>query len=288
VPASEPDLILRANRVAPEMDIVLHFHGYSDDQARMRLTNKEASSGLDFCNPDSPSEPGRTRPTLGLLPRGKPSGGRSYTFPQLLLPGAIDALVTLGLAQVAPRGAPIRRGRFILTGHSGGGEPVDRAIHLLGEQLSEVHVFDGLYGPSRWTIWWAHYRIARDAKALRNILQSGGGRAEIERYMRARGSALRVIHRTGDPPRNTEPSSGALACAIAAELRLARDVAAWLRPYYRVEATRVRHNAIPRFFGFRLLRDASGDVPNTFLPVRSCARPPSRRPGPPGRRPEGP
>src|SRR5206468_2389511 len=87
---------------------------------------------------------------------------------------------------------------------------------------------------------------------------------------------------------NTEGHSADLARALAAALRHFPDVARWLCRFYRVEATRVGHNFIPRVYGFRLLRDAGGDVPRTFLPVRICPVPAHaptarRAPGFPGR-----
>lgn len=281
VPATEPDLILRTNRVVLEMDVVLHFHGFSGNGPRMRLAaDKEPISGLDFCNPDAPAEAGRARPTLGILPRGNPAGGPVYRFPELLRPGAIDALITFGLSQIGGGGPPIRRGRLIITGHSGGGVPTDASIALVGAQLSEVHVFDGLYSPSPGITHWALHRLAQDALGLRGVLGAGGGAAEVAGYMSTRGSALRVVHRTGDRRPNTEGNSAALATRIAAALRRFPDVAPWLCRYYRVEAAHVGHNGIPRFYGFRLLRDAGGDVPRTYLPVRTCPRPVRHNPHP--------
>jgi hypothetical protein len=280
VPPSEPDLIVRANRHAAEMDVVVHFHGYSGRGRGMRLArDKEPHSGLDFCNPDRPAEPGRARPTIGLLPRGRYFGGRSgmgYHFPALTRPGQLTTLIQLGLAEAARRsGIPqIRPGRLILTGHSGGGAPLLQLLPMLEGAPDEVHIFDGLYGAPPNLIRWMSARVTRDAGAVRGL--AGQGRANaIPGYMRARGGALRVIFRC-DGPRSTEASSQAVASALERLIKQAPDAASAIRPYYRVEQTSVGHNGIPRAFGFRLLADAAADVPRARSIPPMC-RPPATR-----------
>ena len=84
----------------------------------MPLTEKVVRSGLDLS--------GRTRPTLGMLPRGNWLRHYYYDFPALL-GGGIDRLIDYGLQQFAQAmvspGAPnpLAMDRFILTAHSGGG-----------------------------------------------------------------------------------------------------------------------------------------------------------------------
>ena len=49
-----PDLILKWNRIngASEIDVVVHFHGYSGRKKAMRIDHdKETRSGLDFSDP---------------------------------------------------------------------------------------------------------------------------------------------------------------------------------------------------------------------------------------------
>jgi hypothetical protein len=275
VPPSEPDLIVRANRPAPEMDVVVHFHGFSGRGRGMRLArDKEPHSGLDFCNPDRPAEAGRRRPTLGLLPRGRFFGGRSgmgYHFPALVRPGQLAALIQIGLAEAARRfGLPqIRQARLILTGHSGGGAPLLQLLPILEGAPDELHIFDGLYGAPPNLIRWLNTRVARDAAAVRGL--AGRGPAAIPGYMRARGGALRVIFRR-DGPGSTEASSLTVASALERALKQVPDVASAICPYYRVEQTSVGHNPIPRAFGFRLLGDAAADVPRA-RPIRPICRP---------------
>ena len=95
----------------------------------MRLdADKEPRSGLDFANPDPPGEPGRTEPTLCVLPRGNYYGGRSgmgYDFPALITPEALRQLIDFALARFAARigAAQVAMRRLLLTAHSGGGGP---------------------------------------------------------------------------------------------------------------------------------------------------------------------
>jgi hypothetical protein len=258
----EPDLVLRANRIASEMDVVLHLHGYAlATGVPLRLREREAFTGLDFCDPSRPDLPGRTRPTLGLLPRGRFVGGRSgraYDFPALVAPGGAEALRSAGLRELARRaGMPeIAPARFILTGHSGGGAPLLRLLTGLAAPPHEIHLFDATYGGAAALVPWLQASIARDARALRDARAVDAASARA--LLRSRGGALRVLYRPGT---GTAPGAEQLAGALEHLLRAAGDVSALLRSSYRVEATRVGHMEIPRSFGFRLLADAGADLP---------------------------
>lgn len=268
-PEGEPDLVLRANRIASEMDVVLHLHGFAlATGVPLRLRDREAFTGLDFCDPGRPDALGRTRPTLGLLPHGRFIGGRSgraYDFPALVSPGGVAALSSAALRELAGRsGIPqIAPGRLVLTAHSGGGSALLRLLPGLAGQPREIHLFDATYGSAATLVPWLRASVARDAGLLREAraLDPASARALLS----ARGGALRVLYRPGT---GTAPGAEALAGAVEHALRAAGEVAAFVRPAYRVEATRVGHMEIPRAYGFRLLADAGADLPEARRPGR--------------------
>jgi subtilisin family serine protease len=251
---THPDLILHWNAM-PEntttVDIVVHFHGYSGRGAAMRLdVDKEPRSGLDFSNPDNASDPrpGRRRPTLCLLPRGNYFGGHSgagYDHPALATATGVRELIALALERFAlSAGIQVTPGRLILTGHSGGGAGVLRA--LPHNDPHEVHIFDGLYGPAGALERWVETRIRAEV--------GGGG-----------PGALRVLY---IPNAGTEAHSLEVGRTIRTLLDgpHAPDLAA----RYRVEATTVAHNNIPRRFGWMLLADPAVQLsggPTTTRPT---------------------
>ncbi|MEY4507922.1 MAG: hypothetical protein RLZZ450_44 [Pseudomonadota bacterium] len=236
---TRPDLILSWNRMpsAPRaVDVVVHLHGFSRAGAQMSLErDKEPMCGLDFSDPDDPSAEGRREPTLCVLPRGNFYGGRSgagYDFPALLGSDGLSELIRLSLAQLAAQlgQREVSMRRLILTAHSGGGAALMGL--LAGTDPDEVHIYDALYGDASRLIAWAGARLLRpDAadSALRVVYIAGTGTAaQSERVARALRGAIPV----GDP-------------------RATR---------FRVEASALPHNAIPRRSGFRLLRDAGADL----------------------------
>ena len=225
-----PDLVLKWNDMnRPEtVDVVVHLHGWSGMGARMSIVRQKLpASGLDFVDPQHPREIGRTTPTLLILPRGHhdPSGGKQerYTFPALTKPGALQRLVDDSLAEFnAQAGATARRGRLILTAHSGGGAAL---MQILGHtDPDEVHTFDALYSDPAPLIAW-----------VRRRLDSGT-------------AALRVVYRAGEG-------------TAAHSKRVAQAVAGARSRSFRVEPTTVSHGEIPRRFGWKLLADASADLP---------------------------
>lgn len=228
-----PDLLLKWNGMPQDVqtvDVVVHLHGYSGKRATMSITrDKEPASGLDFSDPAQPGTPGRTTPTLALLPRGNYFGGNSgagYSFPELTKPSTIQKLVAAGLeAFNREAGTSATPGKLILTAHSGGGAPLMAILHHTDPD--EVHTFDALYSDPAALIAWARRRIA-----------AGTG-------------ALRVLFRPGEPTaRHSERVAKALKQPAAP-------------PSFRVESTRVPHNDIPRKFGWLLLRDSSAPIPGT-------------------------
>lgn len=237
-----PAAIIRWNDMdrPATVDVVVHLHGYSAAAAQMRLTRSvEPISGLDFADPAGSGGGGRTRPTLYVLPRGKsaPSAKRPdrFTFPALVAPGAIAALVEEALAAFRDRtGVSASRGRLILTAHSGGGAPLDQLVR--DADPDEVFVYDALYGPAGNIAEWAAQRIRRFAAAP-------GGQAP----------ALRVLFGAGTAP--ASKALGARVCAVLRETGMQQ-----LAPRFRVEATPVGHGDIPRRYGWRLLADAGADV----------------------------
>jgi N-acetylmuramoyl-L-alanine amidase len=278
-----PNLVLRWN-VPPAnfaaVDVVAHLHGYSPAGKPFTLQNKEQISGVDFSAPSSAagSGPSRSRPTLGVIPRGHLFGGntgRGYDFPALTAGGgagladlvrwSLDAFATGQLQQ--PVGS-LRRGRLILTAHSGGGAAL---LGVLGQNdPDEVHLFDGLYQPAGALATWAVRHIRADAAAL-----AGQGPADWPAYAAEHAGALRVFFTAGK--QTTPPNTAlhnAVACALA-EVGNAR-LRAFLCARYRVERTAVAHEDIPRTFGWQLLADAGADVspaPTLLLDPARCAAP---------------
>lgn len=230
-----PDLLLKWNSMpqgVQTVDVVVHLHGYSGKRARMSIIrDKEPASGLDFADPDQPGVPGRTAPTLAVLPRGNYFGGNSgsgYSFPELTKPSALKKLVADALTAFNKEtGSSASQGKLIITAHSGGGAPL-MAI-LRHTDPDEVYTFDALYSDPSALIEWARRRVG-----------TGSG-------------ALRVIFRPGEPTaRHSDRVAKALTSLAA-------------RPSFRVEATRVPHNDIPRRFGWRLLADSGAALPSTIV-----------------------
>lgn len=225
------------------VDVVIHFHGFSPREGRMQLQQDMLPvSGLDFSDPAGSGAPGRTGPTIYVLPRGSHAGGIRYLFPAMERPGTVRQLVDLALDQVRARlGAPgLRLGRLIFTAHSGGGAGLLAA--LAHSDPDEVHVFDGLYQPADQLIRWASARIRCEQAAC------GKPRA-----------AMRVIYLRGS--KKTTHYSGLVRKALQPRLDAAPALAADLKRRYRVEETTVPHMDIPRTFGWRLLADAAADLP---------------------------
>jgi uncharacterized protein YcbK (DUF882 family) len=250
---SSPDLVLRWNAMTtPDVvDVVVHFHGFSGSKTRMTLPrDKEPRSGLDFFDPTHFAAGGRTAPTLALLPRGNYYGGRSgagYNFPELMKPGAMKTLIEDGLRLFGERtGIAARRGRLILTGHSGGGAPLTAVLSQIDPD--EIELFDALYGAGTAVSAWAHRRIAAELASPAALPPS-----------------MRVLYIPGT---GTQANSLEVARSLEASLRL--PGADRLAARFRVQATRVAHDEIPRRFGWRLLADAGADLPDTSLAGRAA------------------
>jgi len=252
-----PALVLRWNDLASapaELDVVVHLHGFS--QAGATITGGiERYSGLDLAPVDGAVGQGRSRPTLAVLPRGDFSGAKTAsglsvaTFPAL--DGSdgrrdgLSRLVQSSLEQFAAKvGIAVpRAGRLILTAHSGGGLPLLRMLQY--HDPDEVHVFDALYWPAGALAEWARRHIRKDRAGL-----GTAGASAAREYMPAHGGALRVFYRTP-----TRRYSRELLRAILPEL------GAGLADWYRVEASSLGHWDVPRNYGWRVLADASADVP---------------------------
>jgi hypothetical protein len=241
---SGPDLILRWNEIGGpgQVDVVLHFHGYSGQREAMRIErDKEAHSGLDFSDPKLGTA-GRRQPTIGVLPRGNYFGGQwgtGYNFPELVRPGFVRKLVRDAIGRVSlETGYALTIGRLILTAHSGGGAPL--AAVLSDADPDEVHIFDGTYGTGGAIAGWARRRIAREVAA-----PSGSP------------PALRILFRPGT---QTQAQAKAIWQQVCSALH--EHSASHLRGRFRVESTTVGHNDIPSRFGWRLLADAQSDPPD--------------------------
>ncbi|RXA20224.1 DUF2272 domain-containing protein [Methanosarcina sp. MSH10X1] len=263
---SGPDLILTWNNmlVQPEsVDVVIHLHGYSLQAGKLLHLSRDIMprSGLNWSDPEGRDlTPGRSRPTLALLPRGHFFGGKSgrgYNFPVLISGKGLQQLINFGLDQFARHTgvASIKLRRLIITAHSGGGAAMLKILRH--SNPDEVHVFDGLYQNPADLIRWAKARIDRDQKALAT------GTESPEHYMPDRGGALRVQFRHGTA---TQRYSLMLHSALVAAIPPKSELSRW----YRVEQTSLSHLRIPRAYGWRLLADASAELPNTSTPSRSA------------------
>jgi hypothetical protein len=221
-------LFLRWNAIplaAAAVDVVVHLHGFSQQREAMPLAEKVAGSGLDLA--------GRSRPTIGLLPRGNWLRYTWYDFPALL-GGGIDQLVDYGLQRLAEAAGRdlLAVDRFIVSAHSGGGMPAVDVIAEASRPPDELYVFDGLYG--------------RDPAGGDPM----GGLEIVDRWLGERlqrepdrQGALRVIYieqQTGPFSRKV----GELISRHLAEFEPA--MAESYRRRYRVEVAPVQHSQIAR------------------------------------------
>jgi hypothetical protein len=257
---SPPELILHWNdmpSVPDVVDVVVHLHGFSKHGVRMRLdVHKEPDSGLDFTDPTASGTVGRTRPTLGILPRGSHLGETKYDFPALQTKAGLDTLIDYALAQFATAvgAATVGRGRFLLTAHSGGGKTL---ASILGfADPDEVHVFDALYWSADSLIRWVRKRLARDITAV------GASASAL-----ADAGACRVVFTEPPPDKNgTKPQSLAVHRALRKVWASSTGAEQILGSRYRVERTGVGHPDIPRRYGWRLLTDAGAALPKATAP----------------------
>jgi hypothetical protein len=245
--------------VTPDVvDVVVHLHGHSPEGSAMRLVrDMEPICGLDFFDPDRPYVSlGRRRPTLCILPRGDYAGGDKYRFPALKTPTGMKSLIEIGTSHFG-RGigvTELRRGRLIITAHSGGGEALEQVLQYVDPD--EIHVFDALYWPVGNLIRWMQRHIRRDMMELDAPISR-----DPSALMANRGGALRVFYRPGGiPGRNTEDNSREVYRAIRAELASASPAKVFAAGWYRVEKTVVAHSQIPRRFGWQLLNGANSDI----------------------------
>jgi hypothetical protein len=225
---TQPDLFLRWNEIsltAPAVDVVVHLHGFSQQQGAMALAEKVPSSGLDLT--------ARPRPTIALLPRGNWLRYTWYDFPALLA-GGIDRLVEYGLGRFAAAAGrqALAVDRFILSAHSGGGMPAVDAIAGARQPPDEFYVFDGLYGRDP--------AGGDPMRGLETIDRWLGGRLEREPE---RAGALRVIY----IEQQTGPFSRKVGELISRRLADVEPAVAEIsRRRYRVEVSRVQHSQIAR------------------------------------------
>jgi hypothetical protein len=121
-------------------------------------------------------------------------------------------------------------------------------------------MFDAVYGGESNIISWAAERIRKDARSL------PANASDIEAYMRTRGGALRVLYRSGTATRSRN---------ICSSIRRLLAATPALAPWYRVEGTSVKHEYIPRRFGFQLLNAAQANVVggrNACVPATSASQ----------------
>lgn len=268
-----PDLLLRWNdmpSVPEEIDVVVHLHGYW--YAGMTLPNDiERVSGLDLAPIEGATGQGRTRPTLTVLPRGHDTGDRQrykqkdgtykygynrMTFPALVKKHGLSELIRVSLERFAQEvgGTAPRVGRLILTAHSGGGLALLEILKLRDPDPHQVHVFDALYWRPDALVDWARRHIGQDRDAL-----AGKDASAARDYMTTRGGALRVFFQ----------GSGTRGNSVKLRSAISRELGEGLEQWYRVEESTYGHFGIPRQYGWRVLADASADVPG----IKAARRP---------------
>lgn len=155
-----PDLLLRWNRPAgPTTDLVLHFHGFAADARELDLRQAMGGSGLDLSPvPEArASGPLLSRPTLALLPRGRPRGsaGGAFDWPALGAPGGLAAVLRAGLMA---QGLGLAPGRITLTAHSGGGGGLLPTLDQAARDNIRIHrviLYDALYREPAALLRWA-------------------------------------------------------------------------------------------------------------------------------------
>ncbi|MGE5268350.1 MAG: hypothetical protein ACM3JG_01615 [Thiohalocapsa sp.] len=247
---TQPDLFLCWNAIpadAAALDVVVHLHGFSQQGHDMPLAEKVTRSGLDLG--------GRRRPTLAALPRGNWIRHSWYDFPALLH-GGLDRLIEYALEQLRDRGLPARNApagnavpkvdRLIVTAHSGGVMPAIDLLPGLRRPPDELHLFDGLYG-----------RDPSQGDPLGGIEVIDAWLAERLDAESQRAGALRVVY----IERQTGPFSRALATLVERRLgALGPDLAARLRPRYRVEPSAVPHAYVASVCGPVLLGDPAAEL----------------------------
>jgi hypothetical protein len=264
-PPKGHDLILRWNvwSVPDVIDVVVHLHGNGKPGMRLQEDVKPYS-GLDLTPVGGAAGPGRSRPTLTVLPRGNDTGEKQksppyynqYTFPNLLTKDGFDELVRYSLERFAAElgGATPKVGRLILTAHSAGGLTL---LELLKRrdphQVHQVHVFDALYWDATALGDWARAHLQRDRAELAKLAP-----AAAREYMTTRGGALRVLYK------HKRKNSGTRYYSRELYKQLAASIGPGLEAWYRVEASPCGHFEIPRNYGWRVLADASANVPDAF------------------------
>ena len=235
---TQPDLFLRWNAIpadAAAIDVVVHLHGFSQQEGAMTLAEKVPRSGLDLT--------GRSRPTLAILPRGNWIRHSWYDFPALL-DGGLDRLVDHAVAQFRG-GRGLAVDRLILTAHSGGGMPALDALAGMRRQPDELHLFDGLYG-----------RDPRAGDPLDGIEIVDAWLAARLAHEPERPGAARIVY----IERQTGPFSRAVATLIERHLAVAAPgLAAILASRYRVERSGVPHAYVAAICGPPLLADPGAD-----------------------------
>jgi hypothetical protein len=246
---------------ADAIDVIVHLHGYSAMNAgRALLEEKVAGGGLDLTR--------RTGPTLAIVPLGRKItdaevaaarnahrrvNPKTYTFPALThhRGEGLESLVAESLQWLARnvlgmQGGTVAVARFIITAHSGGGDPLNQLLRAPRRRICdphEVHVFDALYFGNDGLASWAQDRLRRHR---RNAPNEGG--------------ALRIFYGA-----DTASGSRATITALAGPDLLTGAPAALARKY-RAERTGVPHGDIPNHFGPSLLADAGADVPTGAPP----------------------
>lgn len=265
------NLGLRWNAMASlpsRMDIVLHLHGFVGKTTTYDVRRKTSVSGLDLRR--------RTRPTLALMPIGKPgviSGDNlTYEHPALFARRGqgFNDLIRWGLDRRGGSANAVAVGRRIYAAHSGGGERLLRLLRA-NHDPNELHLFDCFYQDPLSAIEWMRRHVRADAALLQ-----GQDPSRWPALMAESGGALRMIITGRAPRQGTFTRSREVAQAIAETIRQIDDEPRrrFLSRYYRVEITPYKntvpnpnHGAIPVAFGGQLLGDPSVDLTPAPTPL---------------------
>jgi peptidoglycan hydrolase-like protein with peptidoglycan-binding domain len=281
------NVALRWNRTPAKgelVDTVVHIHGFRETTNSLPISMVLSRSGVSFDPLKGKSPPpARSRPTLAVVPRGRQTGAvvgevgsqmDVYDFPELKKEKTLETLVDCGMAwfeknQLA--GDVLSRSRrLIMTAHSGGGAQLDAIIAGGKRDPSEIHLFDALYSRVTKVRDWALAHIDDDFEML--------GKEKQDRWapcMVLFGHALRVVF---NPNHSHESDSCWLAREIETKLKALSTAnpgdkrPEFLRRYYRVERTSIKHYGIPTTYSPWLLADAGVtlDPPVTHVDLAYC------------------
>lgn len=228
------NLIIKWNSLPSDgkIDVIVHLHGYSYDPVTERkLIGAEEVSGLVLS--------GRSRPSVGLLPRGKKISDRAWIHPTVLEPGKFEQLINYSLRKLESvnnlQPNSLSKNRVIITGHSGGGGQLFKLAKLVDPH--EVHAFDATYYDTTPLLDWIKKHVPQDTAATE-------GSSDLRSYFQNTGHVMRMVY---------HPNSGTSGIAESTKRKISTN--SRIAPWYRVQSSTRSHNDIPKHFGPLFLND---------------------------------